>query len=246
MVNSALSVLSLEGYIGLTEGVYLPSRLKFLLENDNLYDYQVRNPAYDPFIKTILRSYEGVFDEFRKISETEISRRSNISMEKTLQYLKNLHKEQVLHYIPSSDSPKITFLIPRQDSKNLVLYTENLRKRRESYISGIKTMLEYVQNKNTCRNRFILHYFGEDETNNCGICDVCLGAPGDGEKESGMLRAAILSHLKAQSLSLKDLVGCLDAYEPETVIKIVRWMVDRGELKYRDGNHLVPVSRGES
>jgi ATP-dependent DNA helicase RecQ len=35
-------------------------------------------------------------------------------------------------------------------------------------------MLSYINNDTKCRNRQLLHYFGENKKKNCGTCDVCL------------------------------------------------------------------------
>jgi ATP-dependent DNA helicase RecQ len=59
-----LKVLSLEGYVGLTESVYLPSRLQVVVDYEALYSFQLSNTAYEPLIKTLLRSYGGLYDQY--------------------------------------------------------------------------------------------------------------------------------------------------------------------------------------
>ena len=61
---SSLKILELEGYIELTEEINNPSRIKFMLDRDDLYRFQVSNSRFDAFIKLLLRSYTGVFTEY--------------------------------------------------------------------------------------------------------------------------------------------------------------------------------------
>lgn len=37
----------------------------------------------------------------------------------------------------------------------------------------MQTMIEYVSETDTCRSRFLLAYFGQTESADCGRCDVC-------------------------------------------------------------------------
>jgi len=37
----------------------------------------------------------------------------------------------------------------------------------------IDAMINYVQDEVTCRSRLLLSYFGEDNSHDCSLCDVC-------------------------------------------------------------------------
>ena len=37
----------------------------------------------------------------------------------------------------------------------------------------MKAMLRYIENTSECRSRFLLQYFGEAQSADCGKCDVC-------------------------------------------------------------------------
>jgi ATP-dependent DNA helicase RecQ len=68
-------------------------------------------------------------------------------------------------------------------------------------------MLSYAQKTDVCRSRFLLKYFGEKESNECGSCDVCLrsrkksASPGDERK----LEKAITGLIKGNALSMEEL-----------------------------------------
>src|SRR5690606_14585455 len=53
---NALKFLERDGWIRVSEAVYIPSRLQFDVDMPTLYKFQVEHVAYDGFIKLILRS----------------------------------------------------------------------------------------------------------------------------------------------------------------------------------------------
>ena len=59
LVISSIKFLEKENYLMITEGFYRPSRIHIIINQKDLYRYQVEAPAYDAFIKLLLRSYEG-------------------------------------------------------------------------------------------------------------------------------------------------------------------------------------------
>ena len=77
----------MEGYIELTEEINNPSRIKFLLNRDDLYRFQVSNSRFDAFIKLLLRSYTGVFTEYTAIDEIQLAKRANVDQDIVKQYL---------------------------------------------------------------------------------------------------------------------------------------------------------------
>jgi len=69
IVYNSLKLLEKSGYLILSEVLENDSRIKFRLHKDELYKFQVEHKEYDRYIKTLLRSYTGLFTEFHKIYE---------------------------------------------------------------------------------------------------------------------------------------------------------------------------------
>jgi len=61
---SALKFLEKDGWLAVSEAVFIPSRFKFEVNHQELYKIQVQYERYDKLIKAILRSYGGVFDDY--------------------------------------------------------------------------------------------------------------------------------------------------------------------------------------
>ena len=228
---SALQILSREGYIVLTDAFHNPSRIKFSVERDALYSFQVKNEGFDGFIKLLLRSYSGLFSQFVRIDETDLSRRSGIPLKKVTGYLITLSRRQIIHYIPRKEVPVVTFTEERLDDKNLLIDPERYRFRRERYEKRIGEMLRYASSGTICRNQFLLSYFGQHHSPRCGHCDVCRDEeqlqPGSTAFES--ITRAVASVLSGSPLTLEELVekSGLDRVD---VAQVAEWLVDHGKV----------------
>jgi len=231
VAHSSLQILAREGYIVLTDAYYNPTRIKFQVERDALYTFQVKNADFDGFIKLLLRSYSGLFSQFIKIDESTLARRSALTLEKVHAYLRTLSKRQIVHYIPRKELPVITFLEERLDDKNLLIAPDRYNFRKARYEKRIGEMLRYASSETICRNQFLLSYFGQLDTPRCGRCDVCRREEDlkPGSEEFNVLIDAIATQLSERSLLLEELVK-QTGMEAIKVVRVAEWLVDQGRI----------------
>ncbi|MBK9412879.1 MAG: RecQ family ATP-dependent DNA helicase [Bacteroidetes bacterium] len=237
---NCLKVLELQGMIAMNDSVALQSRLHFTIRANDLYEFQVKNPRFDVFIKVILRLYEGVFDEFVSINESEIALRATISLEDTKSFLQSLHKLQILNYIPFTDKPQLTFTEARLDQKHLLIDKENLVERKNRFIERARSFLHYAETQNRCRSQMLVAYFGEINTERCGVCDYCLerNKAGVSDLEFGEISIRIKNLLKENEIGLSDLIVRLRPATEENTLKVVEWLVDNEQIFYKEGEIL--------
>lgn len=240
VVFNSLKLLEKENYVSLTEAVSQPSRIHFTVHRDELYKFQVANPKYDEFIKLILRSYSGVFDEFVKISESELSRRSNIHYEDVLKLLEYFQKVNLLTYHPQTDYPQIIFTQNAQPAKDLYLSKENYSGRKAKAMERADAIVHYVSETHLCRSRTLLAYFGETDSDDCGVCDICLERKRTEftHEEFEQVMGEIVNMLTMHPLTLKELVEHIPDHREEKILKVVRWLMDNNEVLYDDANKL--------
>ncbi|HRH67487.1 MAG TPA: ATP-dependent DNA helicase RecQ, partial [Bacteroidia bacterium] len=239
-VFNCLKVLELQGLIAVSESADLHARLRITATAQQLYEFQVKNPRTDHFIKVILRSYEGLFDDYVMIKESEIAVRAGISTEESKTLLRQLSQLKMLNYIESKDTPQITFTEERLDQKDLHIYRENLADRKKRYLLRQKAMLNYASSMEKCRSLMLLNYFGEESRNRCGICDVCLqrNKIGISDLEFENITDRIRTHLKNGTISLEELVSKVDDHREEHALKVIEWMIDNAKIRYVRGNEL--------
>ncbi|MAW31463.1 MAG: recombinase RecQ [Flavobacteriales bacterium] len=150
------------------------SRVKMNVKHADLYKFQVINKQYDPIIQTLLRKHENIINEYSRINEKKIANELNISEEKVKDLLIRLDKLEILLYKKANSLPTISFLQPRLNIENIKLDYESYKRRKKIDYKNLSIMINYFNEDKKCRNKFILEYFNEKITKECGICDICI------------------------------------------------------------------------
>ncbi len=233
-VYHALRILELSAWVERSEGLIVPSRLHVKCNREDLYRMQLADPQFDIFMKTLLRSYEGLFMDFVNIREWQMAKALEISVDEVIAYLHRLHRKDIITYFPTEGGERITFLQPR--SPRGVIYI-NPKIRRENYKRATdrwRAMKEYIFAEK-CRSQVLLRYFGEAITEECGNCDICMGSRKgqfSDPKLQHKIKQSLIHQLESRSLSVREwtyqypvtykkrLLSLLGDLEAENIIQI--------------------------
>lgn len=229
---SALKFLEHDGYLTLSESVFLPSRMMFIASHEDIYRFQIENKAYDGIIKTILRSHGGAFDGFVKINEADLAKKTGLSYKEIIALLNKLQAIELLTYTQQTDQPQLQYIRPRVDMDHFDLDVKYLELRKEILHKQINAVVAYTSST-LCRSIQLLHYFDEHHATKCGVCDVCL-AEKRVENQSQMeeeIEFEIVSLLQQQALSLDDLVTNIKSGAEAERIDAIRELLDAGKIK---------------
>ncbi|QJD94897.1 RecQ family ATP-dependent DNA helicase [Mucilaginibacter robiniae] len=229
---NALKFLEQAEYLSFNESVFLPSRFRFEVYNEELYNFQIQNPAWDPFIKTLLRSYGGAFDNFVRIREFDVSKRTNLNVQQVIDALQQLHDFGVLNYQRQTDKPQVTYLKPRQTSEHLLIDKRYMDQRKAVYQKKMEAIIAYAQHKQ-CRSQQLLAYFGELNAPKCGVCDICLQEKrqqGAGQLQE-MIVDDILQLLNSGPADLEHLVNTIKQGQKAERLTAIRQLLDSGRIK---------------
>jgi ATP-dependent DNA helicase RecQ len=245
-VYSSLKILEREGYIELTDELDNPSKVKFYLERDDLYKFQVANSSFDAFIKLLLRSYTGIFTEFVGIDELSLAKRAGVDVKIIYQYLNKLNNLKVIRYIPQKKTPLVIYLEERLDEKSLRISRENYKSRKERYVERLNAVLNYASKSNKCRSQVLLEYFGEKNSERCGECDVCkhLQEIELSKNEFNLIREEIKSVVSLEPINLNDLVDKIP-FKDEKIVQVIQWLLDNLYIAYNEDQKLVWKGRNE-
>lgn len=243
-VFNCLKFIEREGYISTTESFHQSSKVKFELNREDIYKFQLASPTFDPFIKLLLRSHTGLFDNFVKINETDLANKIKNSRKDAIKKLNYLQQHKVLTYIPQTELAQLTFERERVDANKLSISNENYALLKKRSIKRMKSVIKYADSDHMCRSKLLLAYFGETDTTRCNQCDVCLAEnrttlhSDDFEKISVQIKTL----LAVKPLQLSSLVDALTAGNEDKRIQTIQWLVDNGQLKYNDENLLVLIA----
>jgi len=173
---SALNILTRAGYIDYRDEDEAQARVMFLLERDELYRLRDNEPREDAVIVALLRTYSGLFQDYGYIDESIIAQQCDLTPQQVYMILTTLNQKRILSFIPQKHIPFIRFTQRREDSQHLIIPPAVYDDLKARYVQRIDKMLEYATSDLICRSRLLLRYFGEDSTDDCGMCDVCLGS----------------------------------------------------------------------
>jgi len=237
-VFHALKLLEQSGYLTLGEAFYLPSRIQITMDKMELYRFQVANMKYDPFIKTILRTYEGIFNNFVKINELQLAHRAGLSAQETITQLKILAKSGVLTYIQSSEKPRITFLEERLHEDYIRLDTAFIEFSKAQQTRRIEAMLDYADaGSESCRQVILRRYFGEENPSPCGSCDLCLSRKQLQTVTPEQIRTRLLHIVSGygdEGVHIETLLSRLGNTLKEQYIEMLRILIDEQQLIWAD------------
>lgn len=237
-IFNSLQILQACGYIEFTEELNVPSRVLFNIVRDELYKFQVANSNVDGFIKLLLRSYTGLFNDFTNIDEGFLAKKAGVNVQDITNYLIYLSRQKVITYIPRKKNPLIVFIEGRLTEKELILFKEKYHHRKEKYISRINSVINYAQSKSKCRSQILLNYFGEKTYSRCGTCDICRSRNEvDLNKiEFDKIINKIKPILQSKEAELTELVDLVNENE-EFVIKVIQWLLEAEKISISDNKY---------
>ncbi|MBE8719503.1 RecQ family ATP-dependent DNA helicase [Sphingobacterium pedocola] len=229
---SALKFLERDSWLALSEAVYIPSRFKFEVDYQELYKFQVQSAKYDSLIKIILRTYGGVFDLYVPINEFEFAKKLGVPFDIVVELLSGMEKQQISSYIKSTDKPQLQFLQSRVDYKNLYIDMDFIRERKQIKEEQLKAIYHYLDTKD-CRSVALLAYFGEEDAELCGECDLCLVRKHK-EGQTAKIRQEIRILLSEKALTLHELIDSISVGRETDKIKILRELIEESEAKVEE------------
>ena len=93
-------------------------------------------------------------------------------------------------------------------------------------------MLHYLTDNAHCRNETLLNYFDEEETNRCGICDVCLRRNklevSDIEFEN--IIEQLKNSLSEKRIPFNQLLTEVHGVNEEKLLHTLRWLIDQNMI----------------
>ena len=173
-VDSALKILTRAGYIEYTEEQDNQARLMFTISRGELYKLENNSPNEDKIITTLLRNYGGLFTDYHYIDEGFLASQTALEPQQVYQTLKGLGQRHILHFIPQKKTPYIRYTQRREDKEYLQFTPAIYEERLDQFRQRIQAVIQYATDDHVCRSRQLLRYFGETDSHDCGLCDVCL------------------------------------------------------------------------
>ena len=161
------------GHWTLSEDVDISTKIQIAVTRDFLYDVEFEDSRMPRILEMIMRRYTGVFSYPVPIDEDYIASRIGVQVPMLRQLLYKMSLEHVIRYIPCDHATVLYLHHERLRPKNLNLDPEKYDLLKEALDSRMQKMIDYVQEEDVCRSTYLLEYFGQTESADCGTCDIC-------------------------------------------------------------------------
>ena len=228
----AMRYLEREGHWTYSEDVETPTRVKIMVDRDNLYDVEFSDQSLLDIMEVLMRKYVGIFSFPVPIDEDFVATKCSISIVQLRQALYRLSIEHVIKYIPCDRADVLFLKTEHLAQGNVKLSPLRYKMLQETYHKRMETMIKYVTEEDVCRSRFLLAYFGQSESADCGKCDVCRRNISKVQVNAGVTSDALVDFINVEchgEYSLKQInerfSNPMASYSPD-YLDILRDLID--------------------
>ena len=254
----AIKYIEREGHWTVMDDVDVQTKVMFIVERTALYEIPFPEEGMTRVAEILMRSYTGLFSFPVPIDEDYVAGKAGVTVPELRQLLYRMSLEHVIRYIPADHATIIYLHEDRLMPKNVKLTPERHERLKSTYMERMTTMIDYVNESDTCRSRYLLAYFGQTESTDCGTCDVCraaglgkrqpekmqnrTGASDAGERNSADGKADVafrrsmseyIVEEKSGSYTLEDInarYGSPSADTPPDYLDTLRDLIDEGSV----------------
>ncbi|MBR5836282.1 MAG: RecQ family ATP-dependent DNA helicase [Bacteroidales bacterium] len=164
------------GHWTMSEDVDISTKIQFAVSRSELYDYEFPDPKMVQLMEILMRKYTGIFSFPVPVDEDYIAGLLGVNVPTLRQLLYKLSLEHVIRYIPCDHATVLFLHHERLRPKNVNLDPEKYDQLKSSALDRMQKMIDYIIEDDTCRSSYLLEYFGQSESTDCGTCDVCRSA----------------------------------------------------------------------
>nr|WP_199001350.1 ATP-dependent DNA helicase RecQ [Flavobacterium sp. ASV13] len=201
---NALQFLNQQGIITMSQEFSEKITLQFLIESKEVIRYMSLNPNEEEIILAILRTYPGVYEMKTPFNLSLIAKKSHHTEEQVTAVLEKLKEKEIIEYKSKNNDATILFNEVREDDLTINRVSKYLEKQNKLKEEQLLSVLHYIKENKTCKNRLILAYFGEETNSNCGVCSYCITQKGK-ITETDSIADKILHLLKTAALTSREI-----------------------------------------
>jgi ATP-dependent DNA helicase RecQ len=235
----AIKAMEQEDIISYNEVFFKPSTLTFTATREQVEEFEKQSPQYEPLIKGLLRSYEGIFDFPTTIYESRLSKFIRKTQEEVVQQLIQLKKSGIVDYAPQKEKPQMTLLQNRMYNDSFKINLENFLKRKQKFEIRVAAIVNYIQQAEACRSKIIAEYFNAGIDKRCGICDNCIKQKNVNisKEEFNNIAEGIFKNIKGKSILIKDLLTNMREVNKDKLWKVLDYLQAEQQVEIsKDGN----------
>ncbi|CAN1567391.1 RecQ Superfamily II DNA helicase [Flavobacteriaceae bacterium] len=201
---NAMRFLDGQGVISLSQEFSEKISLQFLIPSKEVIRYTSLNPNDEEIILSIVRTYPGIYEMQTAFNIQLIAKKSNHTEAEIQAVLHKLKEKEIIDYHSKSNDATLIFNEIREDERTISRVSKYLERQNQLKKEQLQAVLHYIKEKNTCKSKLILAYFGEKAKTDCGICSYCITKTKI-KKNGNVLYKKIMELLQKEELSSREI-----------------------------------------
>jgi ATP-dependent DNA helicase RecQ len=234
-VYNALQFLDGQGIISLSQEFTEKITLQFIIPSKEVIRYISLNTQDEEVILTILRTNPGVYESQTAMNISFIAKKSNCDESKVLAILHKLNEKQVIEFHAKNNDATLTFNEVREDERTISRVVKYLEAQNQLKTEQLKSVLHYIKEDKTCKNKLLLGYFGEIVKEDCGVCSYCI-AKKKNKTDTSTLSEKIIGLLKSKEMNSRD-IQKLTKYPKDDVIFALQNLLENDAIIVQSNNN---------
>ena len=229
----AIMYIDRTGHWTMSEDVDISTKIQIAVERNDLYDIDFPDSRMPRILEILMRKYTGVFSYPVPIDEDYVASQVGVPVPMLRQLLYKMSLEHTIRYVPADHATVIFLHHDRLRPKNVNLDPKRYAMLKDSCVGRIQKMIDYISEETVCRSRYLLEYFGQTESEDCGTCDVCRAAKTARPSLEKEMAAYINEELSGNCI-VDDVLRHFAApgrYSPEDCISTLRKLIDSGIVR---------------
>ena len=216
-VFNALQFLDRQGVLTFQNESSEKMSLQFIIPSKEVLRYISLHPHDEAIITTILRTYSGIFDIETVINPHLVAKKANCSEANVVKVIEQLANNNCIALHAKNNDSAITFNEVREDDLTINRIAKFLEHQNQLKQDQFQSVIDYISNEDSCKNKLLLAYFDEITTTDCGICSYCIT-----KKKQNPLATTdlILQLLQKGNLSSREIENSLQISAEATIFAL--------------------------
>ncbi len=231
---NAIQFLDRQGIISLSQEFSEKISMQFLIPSKEVIRYISLNPNDEEIILTILRAYPGIYEMQTAFNLDFIAKKSNHNANEVQAVLHKLKEKDIIEYHAKNNDASILFNEIREDERTINRVAKYLERQNQLKKEQLQSVLHYCTEKQSCKNRLILAYFGEKTKEDCGICSYCISKKKVSTNKQS-LSDRILQLLETEELNSREIQERMHS-DANTVIELLQELLEQERIAIKANN----------
>jgi ATP-dependent DNA helicase RecQ len=206
--------------------------LQFIIPSKEVIRYISLHPHDEPIITTILRTYSGIFDVETTINPHLVAKKAHTTEAQVEEVIDKLAASQCIILHAKNNDSSITFNEAREDDLTINRVAKFLEHQNQLKEEQFQSVIKYITNEDTCKNKMLLAYFDEIAKEDCGICSYCTSKK---KAQPVEITQSVLQLLAKSPLSSREIENQLHISSEATIFAI-QLLLENKRIKINSNN----------